>query len=101
MFRNLIFDWSGTLVDDLPPVLDATNHVLSVYGLPVMDREEFRRRFRLPYRSFYEEMLPGVPLEELEVHFRRAFADSKSPVTVLPHAREKLGAGCGGSVVSC
>jgi phosphoglycolate phosphatase-like HAD superfamily hydrolase/ADP-ribose pyrophosphatase YjhB (NUDIX family) len=90
MFRNLIFDWSGTLVDDLPPVLDATNHVLSVYSRPVMDREEFRRRFRLPYRSFYEEMLPGVPLEELEVHFRRAFADSKSPVTVLPHAREKL-----------
>ncbi|MCU0795037.1 MAG: HAD hydrolase-like protein [Akkermansiaceae bacterium] len=90
MFQNLIFDWSGTLVDDLPPVLDATNHVFSVYGLPVMDREEFRRRFRLPYRGFYEEMLPGIPLEELEVHFRQAFAASRAPVTVLPHAREKL-----------
>ncbi|BCX50301.1 haloacid dehalogenase [Haloferula helveola] len=90
MFRALIFDWSGTLVDDLPPVLDATNHVLGVYGKPPMDREEFRVRFRLPYREFYEEVLPGVPLEELETHFRSAFSASSAPVTVLPHAREKL-----------
>ena len=90
MFRNLIFDWSGTLVDDLPPVLEATNHVFSLYGVAPLDREGFRLAFRLPYRDFYEEMLPGVPLEELEVHFRRAFAASTAAVTILPHAREKL-----------
>jgi phosphoglycolate phosphatase len=90
MFRNLIFDWSGTLVDDLPPVLEATNHVFSIYGVAALDREAFRLRFRLPYREFYEEVLPGVPLEELEVHFRKAFSASTAPVTILPHAREKL-----------
>ncbi len=90
MFRNLIFDWSGTLVDDLPPVLEATNRVLEVYGKPALDREEFRERFRLPYREFYEEVLPGVPLEELEDHFRAAFSASDAPVTVLPHTRGKL-----------
>jgi len=90
MFRNLIFDWSGTLVDDLGPVLEATNHVLGVYGRPPLDREEFRVRFRLPYREFYDELLPEVPLEELEDHFRAAFGASTAPVTVLPHAREKL-----------
>lgn len=90
MFRNLIFDWSGTLVDDLPPVLDATNRVLGVYGKPPLDRDAFRERFRLPYREFYEEVLPGVPLEELEGHFRAAFSASEERVTVLPHSREKL-----------
>ena len=25
MLRNLLLDWSGTLVDDLPPVIGATN----------------------------------------------------------------------------
>ena len=90
MFRNLIFDWSGTLVDDLPPVLEATNHVLGIYGKEPLDREGFRLRFRLPYAEFYEEMIPGVPLAELEVHFRKAFSASTSPVTILPHAREKL-----------
>lgn len=90
MFRNLIFDWSGTLVDDLGPVIEATNAVLGKYAVPPFDRESFRRHFRLPYREFYTEMLPHVPLEELEAHFRPAFDAALTPVTVLPHAREKL-----------
>lgn len=90
MFDNIIFDWSGTLVDDLGPVLEATNAVLGRYGVVALDREGFRRSFRLPYREFYAEVLPGVPLGELEEHFRTAFAAALAPVTVLPHAREKL-----------
>jgi phosphoglycolate phosphatase-like HAD superfamily hydrolase/ADP-ribose pyrophosphatase YjhB (NUDIX family) len=90
MFRNLIFDWSGTLVDDMGPVIEATNAVLGKYGLAPYDREGFRRGFRLPYREFYAEILPGVSLEELEAHFRPAFDAAVTPVTVLPHAREKL-----------
>lgn len=90
MFRNLIFDWSGTLVDDLGPVIEATNAVLEKYSVATMDREGFRRAFRLPYREFYSELLPDIPLEELEAHFRPAFDAAVTPVTVLPHAREKL-----------
>lgn len=90
MFHNLIFDWSGTLVDDLGPVIEATNVVLSNYQIPELDREGFRRAFRLPYSEFYAEMLPHVPLVELESHFRPAFDAALTPVTVLPHAREKL-----------
>ena len=90
MFRNLIFDWSGTLVDDLGPVIEATNAVLGKYEVAPFDRESFRRAFRLPYPEFYAELLPDVPLEELEAHFRPAFDAAVTPVTVLPHAREKL-----------
>jgi phosphoglycolate phosphatase len=90
MFKNLIFDWSGTLVDDMGPTLEATNAVFVRHGKAPLKREEFRRLFRLPYGEFYEEHLPGVPLGDLENHFRQAFAESTVPVTVLPHAREKL-----------
>ena len=34
MFKNLLFDWSGTLCDDLALTLEATNYVLSQYKLP-------------------------------------------------------------------
>jgi phosphoglycolate phosphatase-like HAD superfamily hydrolase/ADP-ribose pyrophosphatase YjhB (NUDIX family) len=44
----------------------------------------------LPYREFYAEVLPHIALEELEAHFRPAFDAAVTPVTVLPHAREKL-----------
>ncbi len=90
MFKNLIFDWSGTLVDDLGPVIEATNAVLAHYDIAPFDRENFRRTFRLPYSEFYAEQVPHVPLDELEAHFRPAFDAALTPVTVLPHAREML-----------
>lgn len=90
IFKNFIFDWSGTLVNDFPPTLDATNVVLKHYGLAHMSDGEFRERFRLPYTDFYEEVLPGVALAELEDVFRAAFRASAHVVDVLPHARELL-----------
>ncbi len=84
--RNVIFDWSGTVVDDLPPVVEATNVVLARYGLDTMDRDTFRRQFSLPFVAFYERLLPGVDIEELETVFRPAMAASLAPVTLIPHA---------------
>ncbi|MCB1211423.1 MAG: HAD hydrolase-like protein, partial [Verrucomicrobiales bacterium] len=66
MIKNLILDWSGTLADDLPAVLRTTNRMLRHFGVPEMDREEFRQRFRLPYTEFYQEVLPDVSLPELQ-----------------------------------
>ncbi len=92
-YDHWIFDWSGTLVDDLTMVLDATNYVLHHYGKEPMEREEFKNRFRLPYEGFYQELLPDVSLEELEDHFRAGFAASEASGVsspLLPHAREFL-----------
>lgn len=89
-YRSLLFDWSGTLVDDLPPTLYATNTVLGEHQVDPLSREEFRKRFRLPYPEFYEEVLPGVPIDSLEDTFRSSFKESPQGVTVLPHAREML-----------
>ena len=90
MFRALILDWSGTLVDDMGPTLAATNAIFERFDMPVMSREEFRESFRLPYSEWYDELLPGVPLEELEVHFRDAFDASEHPVTPLEGTAEFL-----------
>jgi phosphoglycolate phosphatase len=99
-YKSLLFDWSGTLVDDLPPTLHATNEVLVSYGVPAMNQEEFRSRFRLPYPEFYDEVLPGVPIQDLEGIFRTSFKQSPVRVSVLPHAREML-AWCRENEVRC
>lgn len=90
MFRALILDWSGTLVDDLGPTLAATNAVFARFDRPPMSPAEFQASFRLPYSEWYEELLPGVPLAELEDHFREAFDASEHPVTPLEGTREFL-----------
>jgi phosphoglycolate phosphatase len=91
VIRNVIFDWSGTLVDDLPAVLDATNHVLKMAGLPAMTRERFRAEFKLPFTGFYEKYTPHIPLPQLEEWFHGRFREVQHSVEELPHARAFLG----------
>src|SRR5438270_555917 len=42
VIRNIIFDWSGTLVDDLPAVWKATNSVFVQAQCPELTLEQFR-----------------------------------------------------------
>lgn len=90
VIRNVIFDWSGTLVDDLPAVLEATNHVLRQAGRPEVSRAEFRREFRLPFTGFYEQHVAHVPIAQLEAWFHARFREVQESVVELPHARAFL-----------
>jgi len=90
VIRNIIFDWSGTLVDDLPAVLEATNHVLNQAGLPPMTRDQFRAEFQLPFKGFYDRHTPHVPMDRLEEWFHGRFKQVQDSVEPLPHAREFL-----------
>ena len=85
--RHLILDWSGTLVDDLEPVLKTTNQVLAAFGQGPLTREEFRRDFCLPLRKFYQRRLPGVPQETLERMFLERYAHCQSEIRLLEHTR--------------
>ena len=90
MIRNIIFDWSGTLVDDLPAVWKASNFVLTQAGRPEMSLETFRAEFKLPFTTFYDEHTPDVPLPRLEGWFHEGFRREQHSVCALPHALEFL-----------
>ena len=90
VIRNFIFDWSGTLVDDLPAVLAASNHVFRLAGVPEMTREQFRAEFCLPFKAFYDRFVAHVPLPQLEAWFHDYFPQVQHLVAELPHAREFL-----------
>ena len=90
MIRNIIFDWSGTLVDDLPAVWHASNHAFARAGVPEMSLEVFRAEFCLPFKKFYDRYVPHVPLPELEEWFHARFREVQDTVVALPHAREFL-----------
>ena len=90
MIRNVIFDWSGTLVDDLPAVWEATNYVLAQAERPEMTLEQFRAEFCLPFTIFYDRHTPHVPLPQLEDWFHSRFRQVQGSVCELPHARDFL-----------
>lgn len=90
VIRNVIFDWSGTLADDLPAVWKATNYVLAQSERAEMSLEEFRAEFCLPFTLFYDKHTPHVPLPQLESWFHSEFKQAQVSVCELPHARQFL-----------
>jgi phosphoglycolate phosphatase len=90
VIRNIIFDWSGTLVDDLPAVWQATNYVLMQAKCAEMTLEQFRAEFQLPFTTFYDKHTPHIPLPQLEEWFHGRFRQVQDSVCALPHAREFL-----------
>src|SRR4051794_2620876 len=57
MRDHLVWDWNGTLLDDLSLVVSATNSAFASVGGPVVDAEEHRRQFRRPVAEYYAEVL--------------------------------------------
>ena len=88
--RNVILDWSGTLVDDFNPVLEATNEIFKHYGKPTFTAEEFREKFYLPFPEFYKEYLPESALPELDHHYHTAFKLLQTGIEPLPHSLDFL-----------
>jgi phosphoglycolate phosphatase len=88
--RNVILDWSGTLVDDLGPVLTTTNHVFATCGIPPISLGEFRAEFCLPIRKFYQHRLPQVPQAKLEEIFLMEYPRHHTGITLLPHTLDFL-----------
>ncbi|MFF4878284.1 HAD family hydrolase [Micromonospora sp. NPDC000668] len=54
---HLVWDWNGTLLNDLSLVVAATNAVFASVGGPAVTSEEHRVRFRRPIAEYYAEVL--------------------------------------------
>lgn len=73
---HLVWDWNGTLLNDLEPVVEATNAAFALVGGPVVDADEHRRDFRRPIVDYYAYVL-GRPIDAAEfVRLDRVFHDT-------------------------
>ncbi|CAG0934617.1 phosphoglycolate phosphatase [Rhodocyclaceae bacterium] len=61
----IIFDLDGTLIDSLPDLADATNHMLATLGRLPIDQDAVRRLVGQGARRLVERALPGAPMDEI------------------------------------
>jgi phosphoglycolate phosphatase-like HAD superfamily hydrolase len=92
---HLVWDWNGTLLDDLTLVVEATNAALAVLGGPVVTADEHRRDFRRPVVDYYAYVLerPVEPDEFalLDQAFHAAYRAGVATCALTVDAREALG----------
>ena len=53
---HVIWDWNGTLLNDVPHAIDTINFLLEPRGLPLMSIERYREIFGFPIRRYYETL---------------------------------------------
>jgi phosphoglycolate phosphatase-like HAD superfamily hydrolase len=91
---HLVWDWNGTLLDDLTLVVAATNASLAAFGGPVVSADEHRRDFRRPVADYYAGVLGRVieatEFARLDAAFQRAYGEGLLECTLSLGAREAL-----------
>jgi phosphoglycolate phosphatase-like HAD superfamily hydrolase len=91
---HLVWDWNGTLLDDLSLVVEATNQAFAAVGGRSVDSDEHRRTFRRPVAEFYAEILErAVDAEEfgrLDRIFHDAYRLGLTTTTLAADAMHAL-----------
>lgn len=63
MIKNIIFDWSGTLMDNTNEFYKVVSYMFAKLGREMISFEQFRREFNIPYMNFYNKYFPSLTIE--------------------------------------
>jgi len=74
--RHIVWDWNGTLLDDLAVVVAAVNDTLATVGRRPITIEEYGAHYTRPVLLFYEHLLGRVVDESEWLGFDASFHDS-------------------------
>jgi phosphoglycolate phosphatase-like HAD superfamily hydrolase len=74
--KHLVWDWNGTLLDDLDLVVAATNASLASVGGPSITVDEHRRDFCRPLAMYYSQVLGRQVSSDEFATLDRAFHDA-------------------------
>ena len=77
--NNIIFDWSGTLSNDLPMVYEAVMRVFEHFGVKRISLDEFRLSYTLPYMVHAKKFGINVDKETLDNVFAHHFRNCGFP----------------------
>jgi phosphoglycolate phosphatase-like HAD superfamily hydrolase len=74
---HLVWDWNGTLFDDLEVVVNSVNAVLATVEGPTIDADTYRTHYTRPVKRFYDRLLDReFTMEEwleLDSHFHEVY----------------------------
>jgi phosphoglycolate phosphatase-like HAD superfamily hydrolase len=92
--RHVIWDWNGTLVDDLPVVVEAVNISLARIGEPPITADQYRDHYTRPVRRFYDGLLGRKITDSewvsIDGVFHETYARTVDRVPLAVDAREAV-----------
>ncbi|MFI6417594.1 HAD family hydrolase [Streptomyces sp. NPDC050842] len=62
--KHLVWDWNGTLLDDISAVIGASNAAFAEIGIEPITLERYRELYTVPVPKFYERLMGRLPTDE-------------------------------------
>lgn len=91
---HLVWDWNGTLLDDLPIVIRAVNRSIGTFGLDTIDADVYRDHYTRPVRLFYDRLFGRAINDEewlrLNTSFHETYFELASDVDLALGARDAI-----------
>ena len=91
-YSCIIWDWNGTLLDDVNACLDSVNDMLTKRGLKNIDMDRYREVIGVPIKKFYEKVfdLEKYDYEEIIKDFNEGYIRHLNEVKLSDGAEELL-----------
>lgn len=90
---HVLWDWNGTLLDDIDLCVEVIGELLTRYDLPLIDREIYRARFGFPVRAYYERIgfdFSRTPFETVAAEFVAAYNARVERCSLFPDAKDLI-----------
>jgi phosphoglycolate phosphatase len=72
MYKHILWDWNGTLLNDAEICVSVMNQLLSKRDMPLSDMDFYRKVFGFPVINYYKELgfdFSKEPFEKVSVEF--------------------------------
>jgi len=92
-YTHILWDWNGTLIDDLGVSVEVLNAMLSPRGLKTLTHEEYREVFRFPIIDYY--IAVGLtperwPYDDLAKEYWQLYDPASRTAPLMAGAKEVL-----------
>jgi len=91
--QQLVWDWNGTLLDDLDLCLEIINSILGSRDLPILTREQYREVFDFPVEDYYRRIgfdFSIEPFENISTEFITTYERRRPECQLMDGARKAL-----------
>ncbi|PCI25061.1 hypothetical protein COB57_02455 [Candidatus Peregrinibacteria bacterium] len=79
MIKNIIFDWSGTLLNNFDQLYEVSMSVFKTLGKEKLSKEKYKTEHVAPYMNFWNKYIPNITREEQNTLFKDALSQSETP----------------------
>jgi phosphoglycolate phosphatase len=92
-YKHILWDWNGTLFNDVELCVRINNALLEKRGLPLITLESYRAYFRFPVQDYYRDLgfdFDRDSYENLSIEFMDPYEKLRFQCPLQPHAPEVL-----------